>query len=153
MNKLYILYDVPLFYQSFSQGHFTYRTEPMTHAARTCDGIAIRPYQIMMVQSWRLQHRSTGCTLSSSIITNHVVRFTATGHKFRNADPIAPTLGGSGSGLGSQNRPLRYPISLPCSAESGLANGESCRGCQNKRSAGMAYFSCTREIHHFIPTY
>jgi hypothetical protein len=30
VNKPYILYDVPLFYQSLFQGHFTYRTEPMT---------------------------------------------------------------------------------------------------------------------------
>jgi hypothetical protein len=35
VNKLYILYDVPLFYQSLFQGHFTYCTEPMTGARRT----------------------------------------------------------------------------------------------------------------------
>jgi hypothetical protein len=71
--------------------------------------------------------------------------FYSTGHKFRNADPIAPTLWWLRLGTRISESAAAASISLPGSAESGLANGESCRGCQNKRSAGIAYFSCTRD--------
>jgi hypothetical protein len=39
-------------------------------------------------------------------------------------------------------RAVTVSIRLP-GFKSGLANGKSCRGCQNRRSAGIAYFGCT----------